>query len=128
MFKLLHSKGIGTETKVIPALSQTKEDKLWETGVINLDSPTELLRAVFYNGKNFCLRGGIEHRNLKISQLQRESVMIDGKSMGSYVYCEHRSKNNQGGFASLSLQNKIVRQYESTSLRCHVKILDKIWQ
>ena len=126
VFKQLHSKGIGTETKVTPALSQTEEDKLWETGVINLDSPTGLLRAVFfYNGKNFCLRGGIEHRNLKISQLQRESVMIKGKSMGSYVYCEHGSKNNQGGFASLSLQNKIVRQHESTSLRCHVKILDK---
>ena len=66
-------------------------------------------------------RGGIEHCNLKISQLQRESVMIDGKSMGSYVYCEHGLKNNQGGFASLSLQNKIVRQYESTLLRCYVK-------
>ena len=126
MFKQLHSKGIGTETKVTPALSQTEEDKLWETGVINLDSPTGLLSTVFfYNGKNFCLRGGIEHRNLKISQLQRESVMIDGKSMGSYVYCEHGSKNSQGGFASLSLQNKIVRQHKSTSPRCHVKILDK---
>ena len=48
MFKQLHSKGIGTETKVTPALSQTEEDKLWETGVINLDSPTGLLRAVFF--------------------------------------------------------------------------------
>ena len=49
MFKQLHSKGIGTETKVTPALSQTEEDKLWETGVINLDSPTGLLRAVLNN-------------------------------------------------------------------------------
>ena len=97
MFKQLRSKGIGTEAKVTSALSQSEEDKLWETGMINLDSPTGLLRAVFfYNGKNFCLQGGIEHRCLKISQLQRESVMIDGKSMGSYVYCEHGSKNNQG--------------------------------
>ena len=48
MFKQLHSKGIGTETKVMPALSHTEEDKLWETGVINLDSPTGLLRAVFF--------------------------------------------------------------------------------
>ena len=51
--------------------------------------------------------------------------MIDGKSMGSYVYCEHGSKNNQGRFASLSLQYKSVRQHESTLVRCHVKILDK---
>ena len=47
MFKQLHSKGIGTETKVTPALSQTKEDKLWETGVISLDNPIGLLRTVF---------------------------------------------------------------------------------
>ena len=51
--------------------------------------------------------------------------MIDGKSVGSYVYCEFGSKNNQGGYTSLNLQNKIVRQHESTSPRCHVKILDK---
>ena len=48
--------------------------------MINSDSPTGLLRAVFfYNGKNFCLRGGIEHCNLKISQIQQESVTIAGK-------------------------------------------------
>ena len=51
--------------------------------------------------------------------------MVDGKSVGSYVYCEYGSKNNQGGFASLSLQKKVVRQHESTSSRCHVRILDK---
>ena len=32
---------------------------------------------------------------------------------------------NQGGFASLNQKNKVVRQYESGSDRCHVKILDK---
>ena len=46
VFKQLHSKGIGTETKVTPALSQS-EDKLWDTGVVNLDNPIGLLRAVF---------------------------------------------------------------------------------
>ena len=49
VFKQLHSKGIGTETKVTPALSQSEEDKLWETGVINLDNPNGLLRAVFFS-------------------------------------------------------------------------------
>ena len=48
--------------------------------------------------------------------------MIDGKSVGSYVYCEFGSKNKQGGYTSLNLQNKIVRQHESISPRCHVKI------
>lgn len=51
--------------------------------------------------------------------------MIDGKSVASYVYLEFGSKNNQGGYASLNLQNKVVRQHERDSPRCHVKILDK---
>ena len=33
-------------------------------------------------------------------------------------------QNNQGRYASFNLQNKVVRQHESTSPRCHVKILD----
>ena len=61
MFKQLHSKGIGTETKVTPVLSQVEENKLWDNGVLNLDTPIGLLRAVFfYNDKNFCLRGAID--------------------------------------------------------------------
>lgn len=129
VFKRLHSKGIGTETKVTPVLSQAEEDKLWESGVLSFDNPVGLLRAVFfYNGKNFCLRGGVEHRNLRLSQIQRETVVVGGKSMASYVYREFGSKNNQGGYASLNMQNKVVRQHESDLARCHVKILDKYLQ
>ena len=51
----LHAKGIGADRKEMPALSSDEEDKLWETGVIGIDNPLALLRAVFfYNGKNFC--------------------------------------------------------------------------
>ena len=129
IFKRLHTKGIGTEIKVTPVITDTDEDKLWETGVMNLDTPTGLLRAVFfYNGKNFCLRGGMEHRNLKLSQIQKESTVVNGKMINSYVYQEFGSKNNQGGFSSLNLQNKVVKQHENTSLRCHVRILDRYIQ
>ena len=44
--------------------------------------------------------------------------------INEYVYTEYGSKNNQGGFSSLNLSNKIVHQYEIDSERCHVKILD----
>ena len=47
VFKRLHTKGIGTETKSTAVLSVTEEDKLWETGVISLDTPAGLLNAVF---------------------------------------------------------------------------------
>ena len=62
----LHSKGIGTEIKRTPVLTTNDEDKLWSTGTLSLDNPEGLLRAAFfYNGKNFCLRGGEEQRGLK---------------------------------------------------------------
>ena len=35
---------------------------------IGMDTPQSLLRAVlFLNGKKFCLRGGVEHRELRLS-------------------------------------------------------------
>lgn len=126
IFKQLHQRGVGTETKETPVLSKD-EDELWKK-VLDLDSPKGLLRAVFFcNGKNFCLRGGQEQRNLKISQLKRETIVVDGKEVHSYVYKEFGSKNRQGNFSSLNLQNKIVRQHQNTTNpeRCHVQILDK---
>jgi len=129
VFKRLHSSGIGTEIKSTPVLSRNDEDVLWDTGVMSFDNPAGLLNAVFfYNGKNFCLRGGVEHRGLKISQLQREVENINGKMVACYVYTECGSKNNQGGFASLEQTNKVVRQHEVEQERCHVKILDKYLQ
>ena len=34
----LHAKGIGADQKEMPALSSDEEDKLWEKGVISIDS------------------------------------------------------------------------------------------
>ena len=53
--------------------------------------------------------------------------MVDGKHIGSYSYTEFGSKNCQGGFGMLHMQNKVVQQYENESNleRCHVRILDK---
>ena len=129
VFKQLHHKGIGTDTKVTPVLSDDEENTLWKKGSISMDNPTGLLNGVFfYNGKNFCLRGGAEHRNLKLSQLRRETTIVDDKALSCYVYTEFGSKNNQGGFASLNQKNKVVRQYECDSEQCHVRILDKYLQ
>ena len=46
VFKQLHQKGIGTETKEMPVLSKDDEEELWKK-VLYLDSPKGLLRAVF---------------------------------------------------------------------------------
>ena len=53
VFKRLHQKGVGSETKNTPVLTQLEEDKLWESGVLDLNTPTGLLRALFLQWKKF---------------------------------------------------------------------------
>ena len=96
----------------------------WNT---RLGQPVRITESsIFYNGKSFCLRGGQEQRGLKLSQIIKEVSYVDWKKVNCYVYREFGSKNRQGGFASLNMDNKVVRQHENTSGKgaCHVKILD----
>ena len=127
LYRKLHSEGVGCSSSKTEALTDIDEEKLWSTGVLNPDTPQGLLNCVFFlNGKNFCLRGGVEHRNLKPSQLSREVVKINGKSLVRYTYTEFVSKNRVGGLKQLKQENKIVHQYESSDIeRCHVLLLDK---
>ena len=78
------------------------------------------------NGNNFCLKGGIRHCELKLSQFTREVVTVNGKTLVRYTYTECGSKNRSGGLKQLHQANKIVHQYESEDIpRCHVLLLDK---
>ena len=54
----------------------------------------------FYNGLNFVLRGGQEHRELKISQLNFKSIPDPehpGEDTKCVEYYSHGSKNRPGG-------------------------------
>ena len=85
-FRQLHAKGVGTTRKQAEVVSYKEEEELWTKGVLTSTSPMGLLRAVFfYNGLNFVLRGGEEHRRLKISQLQFNTVS-DPDKPGQSVY------------------------------------------
>ena len=69
-YRVLHEKGIGATWKQAEIVSKEEEQTLWESGTLGAHSPLALLNsAFFYNGLYFVLRGGDEHRNLKISQL-----------------------------------------------------------
>ena len=127
LYRKLHAAGVGTSTKRTPVLTADDEDKLWSSKVLDPDTPQGLLNCVFFlNGKNFCLRGGSEHRDLKMSQLAREVVTLDGKPLVRYMYTEYVSKNHAGGLKQIRQDNKTVHQYESEDMsRCHVLILDK---
>ena len=77
------------------------------------------MRAVFFNnGKTFCLRGGEEHRGLRLSQLKR--------TKNGYSYTENASKNRSGGIAQLHIRNKTVEIFENAEAgnRCHCRLLD----
>ena len=94
----LRQEGLGTIRKGSSVFTAEEEDSLWKKGVIGLDTPVKLLRAVFfYNGINFALRGGAEHRSLKWSQVTRCCQTTDGLSKVCYIYVEHGSKNHSGG-------------------------------
>ena len=70
-------------------ITKDKENKLWESRQLSTRNPRALQNAVFYyNGINFCLHGGDEHRQLKISQL--ECV----HNPDGFLYHEYVSKNN----------------------------------
>jgi hypothetical protein len=102
LYRKLHAAGVGTTSKKTPVLTMEDEKHLWESKALNPDTPEGLLRSVFFlNGKNFCLRGGAEHRDLKLSQLAREVVKVDGKPIVRYTYTEFVSKNHVGGLKQM---------------------------
>ncbi len=122
-FRRLHECGIGRKTNHAQLISKEDENKLWSCGILGTSTPRSLLNAVFfYNGKNFCLRGGDEHRHLRLSQLKRLS------DPDHYVYYENCSKNRAGTFRQKHVENKVVPVYctctESSDHRCHVHLLD----
>lgn len=99
VFRQLRADGVGAESKATEVFSKEEEDLLWSSGTLSTDSPKGLFNAVFFlNGKSFCLRGGDEHRNLKLSQFTREA--------NRYKYVESASKNRAGGLGQLRVKKQ----------------------
>ena len=93
-FNKLHSDGIGRQTKHAEVISVEEETQLWDSGVMDINTPTGLQNAAFFIvGKMFCLRGGQEYRDLQLSQIKRFE--------DRYVFYEHTSKNRNGSFKQL---------------------------
>ena len=123
LFKTLRCSGVGAKATHTEGITSDEEDKLWETNVLNIDTPLGLLWCVFfYNGKCFCLRGGQEHRELKLSQLQR------CRGPDKYLYSENSSKNRKGGLSEIRLEHKTVSTFANPEAgnRCHVFLLTYI--
>ena len=121
LFHQLHSDGVGVQTKHTEILTKEDEEKLWSSGVMGVTTPRSLQNAAFFIvGKMFSLRGGVEHRKLKLSQLKRNC------DPDHYVYYENVSKTNSGSFRKLRIKGKVVPVYACPEVgeRCPVFILD----
>ena len=120
-FRTLHQQGIGTTKKSADIITQETEDMLWDRNVLDTTDPDKLQKAVFfYIGKVCCLRGGEEQRQLKLSQFVRCS------NPDRYVYTEHGSKNRNGGFYQLHVDNKTVQILRNSEAgkRCLFSLLE----
>ena len=121
IFRSLHQAVIGAKINSAQVISDEEEEKLWETGVLNTNTPNGLQKAVFYHvGKACCLRGGEEQRNLKASQFTRQY------NPDRYIYTENGSKNRSGGFYQFHLDNKsvLISKNADAGDRCLVSMLD----
>ena len=120
IFRRLRTENVGTIVKHAEVFTREEEQALWEKGTLGTTSPKSLLNAVFFlNGKNFCLRGGEEHRRLALSQVVRHY------NPDHYIYTENGSKNRKGTFTERHIANKVVPIYATKAgERCHVHILD----
>ena len=81
LFRELHAQGVGASRRQSAMLSQDDEETLWSSGVVGVEN-LEFL----YNGMFLVLRGGEEHRKLKLSQF-KFAVVPDPKQPGTSVEC-----------------------------------------
>ena len=85
-FHKLHAEGIGVQVKHTEILTEEDEMKLWESGVVGVATPRALQNAAFLTvGKVFSLRGGVEHRSLKVSQLKRTTNPVSTPILRMYL-------------------------------------------
>lgn len=101
-FRKLREDGVGVNKKHAKPFSKAEESQLWGSGVLGLDNPLALQRAVFITmARTFaCEVHGVEHRELKLSQLRRNSR--------GYTYTGNVSKNRTGEISRFRLDNKSV--------------------
>ena len=84
------------------------------------------MSCLFYNGKNFCLRGSQGQRNLRLSQLKRDTSLIDGIEVISYVYIYIKNLGLKIGRVGLVPQISKTKLFNST--RVHPTVIEVMWK
>lgn len=103
-------------------ITDEDEDRLWESGVIGMNSARALsYGAFFYNCKIFGFRGGDEHRDLHTDQFR----LTEENGQKVLTFYGRNSKNVQGGLKQRRVEPKIIRQHEDpTNDRCVVRLFE----
>ena len=124
LFRNLHSQGVGTDRKQANVIGFDEERQLWASGALSTDTPQGLLNAVFYyNRVSLALRGGDEHKGLKLPQMVIKAVQDPddpSKEIDCLVYMENGSKNCPGNSKQVNLENK-----PKLGDKCHVQLVKK---
>lgn len=113
---------VGASVNHTATIFHEEEAQLWSEGVLGLSTPRALLNAVFFlNGKTMCLRGGREHKALKLSQF----TFGTDKGGDFVVYTENGSKNGSGTYKDKPDDNKVIKHYADSSLgeKCYHRVL-----
>ena len=81
------------QVKHTEIITNADEEKLWTSGVIGVNTPSSLQNAAFCVVER--MLGGVEHRNLKVSQVKRYC------DPDRYVYTENVWITNDSSFKKL---------------------------
>ena len=126
----LHKNRIGASKLQARVVTDAEEEELWRSSVMGCKTSRALQNAVFYFcGIYLCLRGGHEHRGLKLSQFVIEEVRNPGEpsqKIKRLTYTENGSKNPSGAMHQVHLQNKVVKHHANNSLgnQCFVYLME----
>ena len=121
------SENVGGPVRKAEVLSEVDVDILWENGIIGIDTPQKLLKAVFISiGMSCALRAGKEHQKLcSIPFKSQFSYHLDTSGNYYIKYVEDLGhKTNKGGLKNRNLTPKQVDIYPiEGSDRCPVMII-----
>lgn len=124
--KRLTTLGYGIDVRQAEAFTEEQEEKLWSLKLLGDYSAKVLLDTmVFLIGRNFALRSGKEHRNLRFEQFTL--IEASGGEPEKLVFNSFGEKNNQGGLKHRSIKPKKIEHYANEDVveRCLVKVYKK---
>ena len=115
MMKESASDGLGLTKEQGEIITLDEEEQLWSKGALGDSSPQQLLDTLIYLfGIHFALRGGSEHRRLRLENSQ----IVKGKDKRTGLeYLEYRediSKTNAGGLKDRKERSRVHMRIEQT--------------